>query len=497
MPTITPGSDSVPLTPRLRLQPAADWQGTAQVAQTGPLVLGDEVPSAATTVPLSVFTPAEPAIELDVQSQPQPAVLGEEPPPSATLEYQPADEAVYVLLHEVHTPDGVIYDWTLPQRPVPEGGPLVLGDEAPRGGTLRFLVNPVAGGSAPVAPGSQPAVLGIEDIAIGAVTNVVTKRVLQVLRSPLDTALLSTIRQFEAQPQVLALRDHGFQPLDGAEAWRALLPPGGERRVLLYVHGFNSSTSGSGGGQFAPQLAANYDAVLGYDHPTAGISPLDNALKLLQMIPDDLQLAVDLIAHSRGGLVVRSLVELVDWQPKFRPVHLLTAGSPHAGTRLAEPERWDRLVSIGMTLGSWLATIGGGPFWAPQLLELVLKAAAQSIFDLPGIGAMTPGSDFLGKLNAADTQGLDDRVRYAAVTSTFAISDVVQQGFRQAFTALAMQVFMGEPNDLVVHTASALEIDQPFRIFPPDQQFRASVDHGSYFQDAGVVGFIRKHLASA
>jgi len=497
MPTVTPGSNPVPLTPRLRLRPAADWQGTAQVAPSGPLVLGDEAPPIATTAPLSVFTPAEPAIELDIQSRPQPAVLGEEPPPGGTLEYQPADEAVYVLLHEVHTPDGIIYDWTLPQRSEPTGGPLVLGDEALPASTLRFPVNPVAGGSVPAAPGSQPAVLGTDDIAIGAVTNVVTKRVLQVLRSPLDTALLSTIRQFEAQPQVLALRDDGFQPLAGAEAWRALLPPGGERRVLLYVHGFNSSTAGSGGGKFVPQLTAKYDAVLGYDHPTAGVSPLDNALELLRMIPDDLQLAVDLIAHSRGGLVIRSLVELVDWRPKFRPVHLLTAGSPHAGTRLAEPERWDRLVSIGMTLGSWLATVGGGQFWAPQLLELVLKAAAQSIFDLPGIGAMTPGSEFLGQLNAADAAGLDDRVRYAAVTSTFAISDVVQQGFRQAFTALAAQVFMGEPNDLVVHTASALAIDQPLRIFVPEQQFRASVDHGSYFQDAGVVEFVSRHFSTA
>src|SRR6266508_3467009 len=493
MPTITPGSNPVPLTPRLWLRPAADWQGTAQVAQSGPLVLGDEAPPVATTAPLSLFTPAEPAIELDVQSRPQPAVLGEESPPGATLEYQPADEAVYVLLHEVHTSDGVIYDWTLPERSAPAGRPLVLGEQAPAG-MLRFPVNPVAGGSAPVAPESQPAVLGIEDIAIGAVTNLVTKRVLQVLRSPLDTALLSAIRQFEAQPQILALRDDGFQPLDGAEAWRALLPPGGERRVLMYVHGFNSSTAGSGGGKFVPQLAANYDAVLGYDHPTAGISPLDNALELLRMIPDDLQLAVDLIAHSRGGLVIRSLVELVDWQPKFRPVRLLTAGSPHAGTRLADPEHWDRLVSTGMTLGSWLASIGGGAFWAPKLLEFVLKAAAQGIFSLPGLAAMIPGGEFLQRLNAPGAPGMNERVRYGAVTSSFAIDNVAQQGFRQAFTALAVQAFMGEPNDLVVNTASAIEIDKLSRTLPPDQQFKTTVDHGSYFQNAEVATFIAKQL---
>jgi hypothetical protein len=481
----------VPLTPRLVLRPASDWQGSAEVASSGPVVLGEE-PPVVTTAPLSVFAPAEPTVVLDVQSRPQPAVLGEEPPPGATLEFQPSEAAVYVLLQEVHTPDGVIYDWTLPERPAAAGGPVVLGDD---GGpaVLRFPVNPVAGGPAEPSPG-QPAVLGIEDTIAGAAAGVVTKRVLQVLRSPFDAALLALIRQFEPAPRVLALRDSGFQPLDGAEAWRALLPPGGERRVLLYVHGFGSSTAGSGGARFVPELAAGYDAVLSYDHPTAGVSPLDNAAELLSMIPDDLRLAVDLVAHSRGGLVSRSLIELVDWQPKFRPLSLLTAGTPHAGTRLAEPARWDRLVSVGMTLASWLATAAGGQLWAPKLLELLLKAAVQGTFDLPGIAAMTPGNDFLVKLNGADAPGLDDRVRYAAATSSFAFADVAQQGFRQAFMALAMQVFMGEPNDLVVHTASALEIDAPARVFTPDQQLRVKVDHSSYYQDSGVADFARRHL---
>ena len=78
--------------------------------------------------------------------------------------------------------------------------------------------------------------------------------------------------------------------------------------------------------------------------------------------------------------------------------------------------------------------------------------------------------------------------------SSFAIDNVAQQGFRQAFTALAVQAFMGEPNDLVVHTASALEIDKLSRTLAPDQQFRTTVDHGSYFQDAEVATFIAKQL---
>lgn len=491
MPAITPNSQPISLTPRLTLAPAPGWRGSVLVAAPGPLVLGEEHLPSAPTLPLRLFKPAEPAIELDLQHQPGPAVLGDEAAAGGTLEYQPGEPAVYVLLHEIHTPDGVIYDLTLPDRQQ-ASGPLVLGEPAVPG-ALRFPINPLVGGLPPAQ--ARPATLGLEDLVGDALADLVTKRVLQVLRSPIDRALIAAIRRFEPKPRMLALRDGGFAPLDGAEAWRALLPPGSPRRVLLYVHGFGSSTAASGGARFVPDLAAGYDAVLSYDHPTATRSPLENARDLLTRVPDDLQLSVDLVAHSRGGLVVRSLVELIDATPQFQPRRLITAGSPHAGTRLAEPARWDRLVSMGLTLGSWLATLGGGAFWAPKLLEFVLKAAAQSIFDLPGIAAMTPGSEFLATLNRADPPGLDERVGYAAVTSAFAISDVLQQGFQQAFTALAMQVFMGEPNDLVVHTASALEIDPGARMFSADQQYRATIDHSSYFQDAGVQEFIRRHFA--
>ncbi len=491
--------NQVPLAPRISIQSSSNWR----VARSGPAVLGDEAPPSV-TAPLSLFTPAEPPVAITVQLPlPGPAVLGEAAALGATLQYQPIENAVYVLLHEVHTSDGVIYDWTLPERPARADRPQVLGEESTPG-PLVFRLNPVAGAGVPDTPGRQstgkkpgPAVLGIEDVIGGAVggalADVVTKRVLQVVKSPIDSALLATVRHFESAPRVLAWRG-AFQPLDGFESWRALLPPGREHRVLLYVHGFNSSIAAGGGAQLVPQFVDQYDAILGYDHPTLGHDPLENARALLEIIPDDLQLSVDLVAHSRGGLVIRSLVELLDWTPKLRPVRLVTAGSPHAGTRLADPEHWDRLVSMGMTLGSWLASIGGGAFWAPKLLEFVLKAAAQGIFSLPGLAAMIPGGEFLQRLNAPGAPGMNERVRYGAVTSSFAIDNVAQQGFRQAFTALAVQAFMGEPNDLVVNTASAIEIDKLSRTLPPDQQFKTTVDHGSYFQNAEVATFIAKQL---
>src|SRR3954453_22146692 len=97
--------NNVPIAPRMSVQTPPSWR----VARAGPAVLGDD-DAAPVTAPLSLFEPAEPPVAISVQpSKPGPAVLGDESSQEATLSYQPAENAVYVLLQEVHTPDGVIY----------------------------------------------------------------------------------------------------------------------------------------------------------------------------------------------------------------------------------------------------------------------------------------------------------------------------------------------------------------------------------------------------
>jgi hypothetical protein len=486
---LSPGSDlPVPLTPRITLHPSGRWHGHARVAPPGAAVLGSTEPAAA-AVALSLFEPAEPAVELVARPVPPAGVLGAAEEQAAVLEYQPAEAAVYVLLQEVHTADGIIYDWALPLSAAAAAGPRVLG-AGPTGGVLRFPINPVVGGD---APPPAAGVLGLEDLAGSVVGDIVLKRVLQVFKSRIEGALLDGVKRAELEPRVLALRDT-FQPLDGFGAWRALLPPGSERRVLLYLHSFASSTASSGSSPILAELAPGYDAVLSYDHPTLTRDPLQNALDLLAMVPDDLRLTVDLVAHGRGGLVARSLVELAEAVPQLAPRVLVTHGTPHAGTRLADPERWDRLISLGMTAASWLAASAGVALWLPKLLEYVLKAAAQGVVGLPGVAAMTPGGDFIRRLNAAGEPGPTAGVRYAAVASSFSLFAVKEPGFRQAFEALAAQAFFGEPNDLVVPTASMTAIDRPARMLPAEQQLKVAVDHFSYFKDPQVVAFLRRQL---
>jgi len=84
-------------------------------------------------------------------------------------------------------------------------------------------------------------------------------------------------------------------------------------RILLFVHGIFSSIQGAFSDLFnttvLTQLLTRYNNhVYGYDHYTLAKRPVQNALDLLKALPPDANLSVDIICHSRGGLIVRSLL---------------------------------------------------------------------------------------------------------------------------------------------------------------------------------------------
>ncbi len=456
--------------PRLTLSHAA---GHRISAQPGGATLGAG-PEALPPLPFSLFAPAEPPVELDVQPPPG-ATLGGPQTPYATLEYRPEEEAVYVALEQIVLPGGVLYNLHLPSAP---SASATLSE----GGVVRFELRPLR-----PPPGPSGATLGLGDLVGGVIGDLVGKRVLVLLKSPIERGLLEALARAEGEPAVLALRDT-LAPLGGAEQWRALLPPGAERRAMLFLHGLASTAAKSGGAELLPHLAAGYDALLGYDHPTLTQDPLANARDLLARIPDDVQLALDVVAHSRGGLVARCLAELAERRPNIRVRTLITCGTPHAGTKLANAEYWDRLISIGMTAAAGLAVVSGAAVWVPKLLEYVLKAAAQGVLALPGIGALAPGSDLIKRLDSGDTaRGAE---RYVTVASSFTI---FQPGINLAegLRSLAAQAFFDAPNDLVVQTSSMLASPR----FPAEGHRKVGGDHFSYFSDEADRELLRAALA--
>src|SRR3712207_5584943 len=99
MPPIPPDHPHpIRLAPRLTLHPGSQWHGRADPLAAS-AVLGD--PGAAPDIAgaLSLFSAAEPPIELEIH--PGSAVLGGEQAGRGALEYQPDEPAVYALLHAI------------------------------------------------------------------------------------------------------------------------------------------------------------------------------------------------------------------------------------------------------------------------------------------------------------------------------------------------------------------------------------------------------------
>jgi pimeloyl-ACP methyl ester carboxylesterase len=493
MSELSPGNTNpIALSSRLTLWPAGQWSGEIETLPPAPLVLGDDSANQHTS-PFADFTLAEPAIELDARPVPAPQVLGDEEPEPAGFSYQPQTGQAYALLQEITTPDGVIYDITLP-KPMPAkptSGVLSAGDSEQ---TLWFPLKPTYNkpNAAPPAPG----VLGVEDMLEDLASEVVIKRVVKILKTPITNGLKAQIQKREPKPQIIRyIGDNSYEPLEDADDWHQHLASGKSYRVLLFIHGFGSSVESCNLGPMLDTLKHGYDLIIGYNHPSITVNPLQNAQAFLAQIPSDLRMSVDILAHSRGGLVARSLIELSDPIPQIEIRRLVTHGSPHNGTRLADPERWDRFISIGLTAASWLANATGVAAWIPSAFELVLKAACQGVFDLEGIGAMTPEGEFIKTINQANDKTLYENTRYSAVVSQIKLGDKLKKGYNEAFASIVAEVFINEPHDLVVPTASMSAIDSSVHKIPKDRLLKLNLDHFSYFQEPKVWKFVQQQLA--
>jgi hypothetical protein len=137
------------------------------------------------------------------------------------------------------------------------------------------------------------------------------------------------------------------------------LPQDRAARVLLFVHGTFSSTIGGFGAiaatpwgeEFLRAAHANYDAVIGFDHPTLSGDPLENATDLLtrlQNIAWPHPPRFDVITHSRGGLVVRSLTEHLLPVANFQATveRIIFVAATNGGTQLAEPDNWQAFIDL-------------------------------------------------------------------------------------------------------------------------------------------------------
>ena len=185
-------------------------------------------------------------------------------------------------------------------------------------------------------------------------------------------------------------------------------------RNLLFLHGTFSNTTaafnglaktrGSNGKTFFEELQELYgNRIYGFDHFTLSRTPEENVRMLLEALPDRTT-TFDVITHSRGGLVLRHLVERRDrfgaLADRFAVGRAVLVASPNGGTPLASP---DHVTQYTNWLSNVLELFPDNPFTTG--VEFVSEAlswiARRLVGSLPGLASMDNNGEIIQALQAA------------------------------------------------------------------------------------------------
>ncbi len=251
-------------------------------------------------------------------------------------------------------------------------------------------------------------------------------------------------------------------------------------RSLLVIHGFMGSIHGSFGFPEATvrRLGAAYDdRMIAFDHPTLAASPRENAQDLLERL-DGHELSLDILAHSRGGLVARELARLSEGT-KIDVRSIVFVASPNGGTPMADPDRPSGLLD-GVT--NFVGNFPGAHGFAlvlEMLADVVLQGALPG---LDGLMAMQPGGDYLTELNQHPTP---PHIVLRSIASEY--EPAATAGFLQSKYDDALDLYFGQlRNDRIVPTSSAYVRCGGFQVRPGQRlvlDASRGVDHSSFWTD--------------
>lgn len=357
----------------------------------------------------------------------------------------------------------------------------------------------------------------------------------EVANKALDVVSGSMVSTFLAQ------RDRGFNPRYG------LFDAAGQRvdrivdsgRVLLIVHGTFSKCGaildqfdrhdlslGRSPGSYFAELSQGYDQVLLFEHPTLQVAPWINALDLSRAFAGkDLQL--DVVCHSRGGLVTRWWLEVLS-RPLLERARVVFVGAPLMGTGLASPYRLRTAMklftnyAIALQHAAGMAALAVPVFSFAEVLAGVVGSATSVLSKAPiadSLIAAIPGLASMSRYGEDGGQFIAGNVELAKLeygwSATPAGYFVVQSNFEpqavgwrfwRAFRQPVLRVadastdaiFSGA-NDLVVDTASMTTLTQKLKLTGPGRvlDFGASetVHHVNYFEQPETLDFIARTLA--
>ena len=269
-------------------------------------------------------------------------------------------------------------------------------------------------------------------------------------------------------------------------AWQRL----GAGRALLFIHGTFSSTHSAFAGLSREDIQSLSDVYGGrlfaFDHFTLSHAPSRNVDELAAMLPDDVPLDVDIICHSRGGLVSREIVERNiehGLQQKLTVGKVIFVGAANAGTVLTHP---DHMVHMIDRMTTAIDVLPDNP--ATWILEGIITAVKVvghgGLASLDGLASMNPTGTYLGTLGGAQS----GRAQYRGISADFEPKGTPFDRLalkRLAGDALMDRIFENEENDLVVPTAGVGTASGPCFPIPDSDMLRldasTGVIHTTYF----------------
>lgn len=285
----------------------------------------------------------------------------------------------------------------------------------------------------------------------------------------------------------IAALDKRMTPKRGLHLWRnGVLEPAPRpkikaKRVLLFIHGtfsksdmfFDELTSTPQGKQYLADAVTAYGgAVYAFDHPTLAVSPWINALELEAALAD-VSGTIDVVCHSRGGLVAAWWLRL----SKRNVAHVILVGAPLAGTTLASPaalrQALDHLATAvkGMAIvGSLASTVL--PFMTiltglAEILGKVLQLGADlpladvAVVSVPGLASQSRVRNNAEMLQLFSAPWPSQPEFHAVVANFKPVETDAGWRFWRRLTHVgdqfkygAMHLIFQTPNDLVVDTGS-------------------------------------------
>jgi pimeloyl-ACP methyl ester carboxylesterase len=291
--------------------------------------------------------------------------------------------------------------------------------------------------------------------------------------------------------------------------------------VLLLVHGTFSQSQ-----MWADELQATdagkdllglwqgrYARILAFSHPTLSVGAWSNAIDLHRALRD-VTVPIDVVCHSRGGLVV-------SWLLRLEPVpveRVVFVGSPLVGTSLAAPDKlraaldllanYAEAVNLLGQAATPLLPLAAGVAGLAKILGKALRLGSglpildAAIALVPGLATQQAVGNNLDLRQLFADEWLC-RPQMSGIGGSFQPDESREPlwKFWKRFTNIGGQVkyaaadlvFPG-PNDLVVDVNSMFRLGEAADIAFDDLGVSATTHHTNYFRDPRVLERLAKRL---